>query len=614
MKLFQLHNSKIKKRFLFTGILIFVLFFSYSYTNASTTNGIIDPNNVGRYKAKVLNNGGLGAGQINFGKFTTQSSKNISITDAGLRGFAFGEVAGWIVVNCEDTTSGCTVSNNNFKVSVSNTGILSGYAWGEVAGWINFGPFVGGSGASQVKIDSNGLFGGTLGTAGYAWSQNFGWIIFDCTDVDSCVETDYVPIDFRITSSSGSRRSGVTVPSVIFYECNDGIDNDNDGKIDFPEDSGCENPNDNSEYFFIKTPNDPLPNNPPTNDLPPAPPNDPLPSNPPIKNNNSFGGTTKSIEEFTGGKVIDKIFETIPEIKNIAISWPRLSVLVGIIGLLAYLINNKDRLLQWLSWMFGLFGKRRKWGTVYDSITKYPLDPAYVLIKDIYGKTVGESITDLDGRYGFLVPPGSYFITAQKTNYTFPSEKLKNLPFDEVYTDLYFGGKIEITDQEQVISKNIPMDPVGVDWNEIEKRRTKIGTYSRKVLFRKIAGIFFYLGFVIAVVSFLLTMSWLHFGILCAYLLLFASNAVSSTRGAIVKSKITGKPVSYAIVKIYSATDNREAMKKVTSPEGKFFALVTSGLYRLTVETKNSDGTYSLAHTSDVFKVNKGFISKKVFI
>jgi hypothetical protein len=72
----------------------------------------------------------------------------------------------------------------------------------------------------------------------------------------------------------------------------------------------------------------------------------------------------------------------------------------------------------------GLRKKRRPWGTVYDSVTKRPLDPAYVTLIDTEtGKSVASAITDLDGRYGFLVAPGKYRITTQKTNYEFPSVK-----------------------------------------------------------------------------------------------------------------------------------------------------------------------------------------------
>ena len=92
----------------------------------------------------------------------------------------------------------------------------------------------------------------------------------------------------------------------------------------------------------------------------------------------------------------------------------------------------------------GLRKNRRQWGTVYDSVTKQPLDPAYVILEDKKGNEVATSITDLDGRFGFLVPSGKYRLVAKKTNYTFPSSKLFNKNNDELYNNLYFGELIEL--------------------------------------------------------------------------------------------------------------------------------------------------------------------------
>ncbi|HWC57716.1 MAG TPA: carboxypeptidase regulatory-like domain-containing protein [Candidatus Paceibacterota bacterium] len=170
--------------------LFVVLLFSPLHVSASSTLGTIDPRNVGNFKA-LLENSSVSAppGEINFGKFTTESSKNITVSDTELRGFGWGEGIGWFVVNCADTTSGCSSANSNFKVANDGAGDLSGSAWGEQTGWINFGPFLNPL-VSTVKI-TNGFFGGTLGSAGYAWSQNFGWIKFDCSSPNSCVETDW---------------------------------------------------------------------------------------------------------------------------------------------------------------------------------------------------------------------------------------------------------------------------------------------------------------------------------------------------------------------------------------------------------------------------------------
>src|SRR3990167_8656152 len=107
----------------------------------------------------------------------------------------------------------------------------------------------------------------------------------------------------------------------------------------------------------------------------------------------------------------------------------------------------------------GLRKKRQPWGTVYDSITKRPLDPAYVTVMQEHGSEIADAITDLDGRYGFLLPNGVYRIQAAKTNYQFPSKKLHGKDNDELYDNLYYGEPIS-ANEGVLVMRNIPLDPI----------------------------------------------------------------------------------------------------------------------------------------------------------
>lgn len=132
------------------------------------------------------------AGWIDFGG--TDSA--VTVTDAGLSGYAYGETIGWISLSCANTSSCGTV---DFKVANDGEGNLSGYAWAENAGWVDFDPDHGG-----VTISDDGAF------SGYAWSETIGWVSFSCADTSSCntvdfgVATDWRPASSRRSSSSGS--------------------------------------------------------------------------------------------------------------------------------------------------------------------------------------------------------------------------------------------------------------------------------------------------------------------------------------------------------------------------------------------------------------------------
>lgn len=206
--------------------------FFITNAHAGILSGTIDPSGGGFFYAQFLESIDVGNGSteknINFGKFTTQTASNISIDDNGFHGYAWAGTAGWIVMNCQNTTSGCSSTNGNFKVDFTHAGVLKGYAWGENTGWINFGPFTN-TAISRVQISDEGEFGGTSGTAGYAWSENYGWIIFDCSATATCVKTDYRP--------------PATRPA-----CSNLVDDDEDGEIDLL-DKGCRDIYDDSEPY-----------------------------------------------------------------------------------------------------------------------------------------------------------------------------------------------------------------------------------------------------------------------------------------------------------------------------------------------------------------------------
>ncbi|HSE56887.1 MAG TPA: carboxypeptidase regulatory-like domain-containing protein [Candidatus Paceibacterota bacterium] len=586
-----------------------LLFFIALGVSASSSLGVIDPNGSGNYKAEILNDPGYASPTINFGKFTTQSASNITVSSSELRGFAWGELTGWIVMNCADTSSGCSGTNGNFKVANNGSGLLSGYAWGENTGWVNFGPFT--SGAAQVKITSSGLFGGSVGTAGYAWSENFGWIIFDCGNANTCVETDWRQGGGNSSGSGGGGGGDGNPPPT-------------------PPPTPPPSPP-------VIPPETPLP---PPDTVPPAPPIEPEPpipggdSGPGAPGGGGGGGSPPNREGFrlpTLPKdipgIVTKQFERATKVvvETLAIVATVLDTPVGqatvavtaSAGMLAFflqtLFSNGWRFFLSL---FGFYRKRRNWGTVYDSVTKQPLDPAYVVVYDKFGREVVTQITDLDGRFGFLLPPGEYTVKANKTHYAFPSTVLAGKTSDGIYNDLYFGEPITIANKEQVVIKNIPMDAQAFDWNEAEKRRRNLFYFTRSNAFSKISIIVFSIGFAISFLALVLAPSVGHLVVFGVYVLIYLIKTffIPPVTSSFVLEKSTRKPVPFALVRIYGANSRSELMKKVTSLTGGFYCLIANGTYFLTVERRNPDGTYTLAHTSSVFTVKKGVIAAEIEI
>ncbi|MFA7252477.1 MAG: carboxypeptidase-like regulatory domain-containing protein [Candidatus Paceibacterota bacterium] len=263
--------------------------------------------------------------------------------------------------------------------------------------------------------------------------------------------------------------------------------------------------------------------------------------------------------------------------------------------------------------VLGLKKRNRPWGTVYDSVTKQPIDPAYVTLTKINSKDDMTSITDLDGRYGFLVSPGQYLLTANKTNYIFPSKKMAGKTEDALYNNLYLGGEINVPVTGAVISKNIPLDPVKFDWNEFVKGQKKLMKFysKREKIVRILTDWIFRIGFLVSLISLFLVSAPYNIVIFCLYLLLAVLRKFGlkqKATGALLDKN--GNPLSFAIVRIFSADLNVEITNKVADKIGRYYCLVNKGKYFVKVEKKNDDESYSLVYTSPVILADNGIINR----
>jgi sugar lactone lactonase YvrE len=408
---------------------------------------------------------------------------------------------------------------------------------------------------------------------------------------------------------------------VIPKLCADGLDNDGDGKTDFPADPGCSSLNDNSETDPPALCQDPAAQNfggalpcipaDPVDPVDPIDPVDPEVVDPPIDPEGGGGG----------GSVIDDISQVLSErVTNI---FSTIGLIIGSIATLLSMFGGglalseilliPARLWQLLLGVLGFKKKVRHWGVVYDSVTKQPLDPAYVSLFDADGKEVSTAITDLEGRYGFLVTPGFYRIEAHKTNYIFPSKKLATQSRDQIYAELYFGDYFEIKAEGEVVAKNIPLDQENFDWNEYvkhERKLTKQHLLRAKVV-NVFSGILFYVGFLFALFALIMDANTFTIVVFCLYILLFLLRQFVIKKPSYGAVSDKGEPIPYGVVKIYSKKLGTLLSTKVLDKYGRYYALAPKGTYYAVVDQKNEDQSYTSLHTTDAFDATKGVINKK---
>ena len=241
-----------------------------------------------------------------------------------------------------------------------------------------------------------------------------------------------------------------------------------------------------------------------------------------------------------------------------------------------------------------------------------------MVLEDPKGKEIASSITDIDGRYGFLIGAGKYKMIAQKTNYKFPSRKLFGKTKDELYNDLYFGEGIEVKEAGEVIVKNIPLDQEKFDWNEFAKRKKNLlKFYSRfDLLLRRLSDLLFVFGFFAAIVAVIFLpypYNYAIFGLYLFLLILRLLGVKPKTYGLIFE-KETGFPLSFAIVRVFALELEKEMFQRVVDKFGRYYILVPKGRYYLKIEKKNEDGSYSHIFTSGIINARKGIIQEKFIV
>jgi len=192
----------------FSFVVIFCVFFTISF--ALTSDWFYDRSVYRNWSVE----GNAWGENIGWLTFSPNSSSKVYVADDGLSGYLYGENIGWISLSCRNTSSCAT---RDYGVLNDTEGNLSGYAWGENIGWVDFGTS---TGSYQVKISSEGTF------SDYAYGENIGFI------------------NFGIGASSATT---TWTPRSLRVECDDGIDNNSDGDIDYPADSNCSSLTDDTE-------------------------------------------------------------------------------------------------------------------------------------------------------------------------------------------------------------------------------------------------------------------------------------------------------------------------------------------------------------------------------
>lgn len=229
-----------------------------------------------------------------------------------------------------------------------------------------------------------------------------------------------------------------------------------------------------------------------------------------------------------------------------------------------------------------LFPKRRKgWGTVYNSLSKMPVDLAIVrLYEKITGRLIQTRVTDKEGRFAFFVQPGQYFIKVVKPNFSFPTNFLRDKKEDEKYLDIYHGEDITVTEKNTLVTPNIPIDPA--EGTAKPNKRVILAHIGRKI-----QNVLAPLGIVAAAISVLISPKLWMVAILIGHCLLYAlflrlARSKKPKSWGIVYENQTKAPVGLTVARIFETEYNKLLETQVTDSRGRYAFLVGNNAYYVT--------------------------------
>ncbi|GEM_PF-5461433 len=227
---------------------------------------------------------------------------------------------------------------------------------------------------------------------------------------------------------------------------------------------------------------------------------------------------------------------------------------------------NLLQLFRFLALGFLRFERRRPWGRVYSELTGNPIPGATVRIYDAQFKKVKETqITDRDGRFGFLVSPGKYFLQIVKKG------------FVAVET-----GVMHVADPNEVVALAIPVKSETKEVNERSLRLLRM-LNAIKSVFDLINPYLFVFGTGLSMFISVIVPTGFNYGVLILYLVLDTVKILLArwslkSFGTVADVKLKS-PLPLTVVRVFDEKRSWLLGTHVTDDLGRFNFLLSPGSY-----------------------------------
>jgi hypothetical protein len=321
-----------------------------------------------------------------------------------------------------------------------------------------------------------------------------------------------------------------------------------------------------------------------------------------------FAQLTKSISNLTKKTIkaisdvnVDK--ETAQTVGTIGYTAATASYVV--LNFVTFTGTNSVSTLQLLSsfFMIGALKKKKKqkYGIVYDSVTKEPINMATVRVFNNSGKLVTTAVTDIYGVFDLDIEDGQYKLEVVSRNHSFPSKTVltsNDLPYQNVYK----GGVINYSSSDP-LNISIPMD------REDKGLIAKTLASGRGVFLTTInilLKVLFIVGFALTVITAVKEPTTFTYILLALYLIsilvmLYLNNKEKKSYGKV--QYVDGAPAKGIQMGLRELQFDTLYAKRITDENGKYRFILPEGKYRL----ESLDDRYVFVNLKEnTFEVGEG--------
>ncbi len=300
----------------------------------------------------------------------------------------------------------------------------------------------------------------------------------------------------------------------------------------------------------------------------------------------ALAGQTKILSTVAVQKIQDAVSD--PEVKKVNERVVAPAAITVVVAGAAPLISWLD-LLPFLRLLFlqplMLLGwrKREKWGLVYNSLNKLPVDLAMIrLINAETNRVVQSKVTDSKGHFIFMVGPGKYKLEVRKNNFVFPSKFLADSISDGQKADIYHGEIIEVLSPSG-ITATVPLDPVEAHKKPSRLIWEKFG--------RRLQTVLSVVGILITAFSLYISPKWYIIALLIVHILVFfifqkLARPPKIRNWGIVYDDMQKTPISRVVARLFNSQFNKLVDTQVTDGSGKYYFMAGDAKYYVTYEHK----------------------------